>query len=305
MAIPTSRAHEAAAVNIESALCTGCGQCVNVCKDFNLRLCEGKACLAPQSILGCVGCGHCMAICPAGAISVRGRNLAPEDLFPLPPRGSAADFSSLQALLQRRRSVREFLPDPVPPEQIQAILDAARTAPAGVPPSDVNVLVLDSLEKSRAFTHDFCEHLKTLRWLTAPWFLTLMRPFWGRANHELFRNFVRPALAAFTGSMDAGENIVTYDAPLLMYFYASPWADPADPVVAATLAMLAGEALGLGTCMIGSIHPLVQWGGSAARFRQRHGIAHKSREGLVVLFGHSQVHYERGIERSFASITRP
>ena len=174
-----------------------------------------------------------------------------------------------------------------------------------MPPSGVNVLVLDSLEKNRAFTRDFCEHLKTLRWLTAPWFLTLMRPFWGRANHELFRNFVRPALAAFTASMDAGKNIVTYDAPLLMYFYASPWADPADPVVAATLAMLAGEALGLGTCMIGSVHPLVQWGGSAARFRQRHGIAHKSREGLVVLFGHTHVRYARGIERSFASVTRP
>ncbi|MTJ93212.1 MAG: nitroreductase [Desulfovibrio sp.] len=305
MAIPTSRTQEAATVSIESALCTGCGLCVTVCKDFNLRLCEGKACLAPQSLFGCVGCGHCMAVCPAGAISVRGRSLAPQDMFLLPPQNRAADFVSLQALLHRRRSVREFLPDPVPQEQVQAILDAARTAPTGVPPSDVNVLVLDSIEKSRGFTRDFCEHLKTLRWLTAPWFLTLMRPFWGRANHELFSNFVRPALAAFTASMDEGTNIVTYDAPLLMYFYASPLADPADPVVAATLAMLAGEALGLGTCMIGSMHPLIQWGGSAARFRQRHGIRCKSREGLVVLFGHSRVRYTRGIERSFASVTRP
>ena len=305
MAIPTSRTQEAATVSIETALCTGCGQCVNVCKDFYLQMREGKASLAAQSIFGCVGCGHCMAVCPVGAISVRGRTLAPDDMFSLPPRANAADFASLQALLQRRRSVREFLPDSVPPGHVQAILDAARTAPTGVPPSDVNVLVLDSLEKNRAFTRDFCEHLKTMRWLTAPWFLTLMRPFWGRANHELFSDFVRPALAAFTASMDAGKNIVTYDAPLLMYFYASPWADPADPVVAATLAMLAGEAQGLGTCMIGSIHPLIQWGGSAARFRQRYGIVHKSREGLVVLFGRPRVHYTRGIERSFASVTRP
>ena len=305
MPIPTSRTHEAATVCVENALCTGCGLCVSVCKDFYLRLHEGKASLAAQPIFGCVGCGHCMAICPTGAISVQGRSLGPKDMFSLPPRGGAADVAGLHALLQRRRSVREFLPEPVAQEQIQVILDAARTAPTGVPPSDVNVLVLDSLEKNRAFVRDFCEHLKTLRWLTAPWFLTLMRPFWGRANHELFSNFVRPALAAFTASMDAGRNIVTYDAPLLMYFYASPWADPADPVVAATLAMLAGEAQGLGTCMIGSIHPLIQWGGSAARFRQRYGIVHKSREGLVVLFGRPRVHYTRGIERSFASVTRP
>ena len=149
MGIPTSRTHEAAIVSIESALCTGCGLCVTVCKDFNLRLCEGKACLAPQSIFGCVGCGHCMAVCPAEAISVRGRSLAPDDMFSLPPKRSAADFASLQVLLLRRRSVREFLPDPVPQEQIEAILNAARTAPTGVPPSDVNVLVLDSLEKKQ------------------------------------------------------------------------------------------------------------------------------------------------------------
>ena len=74
--------------------------------------------------------------------------------------------------------------------------------------------------------------------------------------------------------------------------------------MAASLAMLAGEALGLGTCMIGSIHPLLQWGGSAARFRKRHGIRCKSREGVVVLFGYACIHYTKGIERSFASVHR-
>lgn len=305
MAIPTSRTQRAASVSIDGAACTGCGQCVAVCKDFGLQLESGKARLADQPLFGCVGCGHCMAICPTGAVVVKGRTLGPEHLFPLPPRSAAATFDSLYGLLRRRRSVREFSSEPVAPEQIERILDAARTAPMGVPPSDVNVLVLDSQDKNRAFARDFCEHLKKLRWLTAPWFLTLMRPLWGRANDELFRQFVRPVLTAFTASMDAGTNIVTYDAPLLMYFYASSWADPADPLVAASLAMLAGEAQGLGTCMIGSIHPLVQLGRSAARFRRRHGIRCKSREGVVVLFGHPQVRYRSGIERSFASVTRP
>ena len=304
MAIPTSRTQSEATVCIETALCTGCGQCVAVCKDFGLRLVGGKACLAPQPLFGCVGCAHCMAVCPAGAITVRGRALGPEDLFALPPLSSSASFDAYYALLRRRRSVREFMPAEVEPELVERILDAARTAPTGVPPSDVNVLVLDSREKNRAFTSDFCAHLKTLGWLTAPWFLALMRPFWSKANDGLFRNFVRPALAAFTSSMDAGINIVTYDAPLAMYFYGSPWADPADPLVAASLAMLAGEALGLGTCMIGSLHPLLQWGGSAARFRKRHGIRCKSREGVVVLFGYPSVHYGKGIERSFASVHR-
>jgi len=188
MAIPTSRTHSAAEVAVDRTVCTGCGQCVAVCKDFCLRLENGKACPVAESLFGCLGCGHCMAVCPTGAVTVRGRTLEPEHLFALPPMGSAATYDSLFGLLQQRRSVREFLPAAVPGEQIERILDAARTAPMGLPPSDVNVLVLDSLDKNRAFARDFCEHLKTMRWLTAPWFLTLMRPFWGKANDGLFRH---------------------------------------------------------------------------------------------------------------------
>lgn len=67
--------------------------------------------------------------------------------------------------------------------------------------------------------------------------------------------------------------------------------------------MYAGESLGLGTCMLGGIHPLIQYGAKAKKFRKKYGIKFKSREGLFVIFGYSAVDYKKGIRRSFASTT--
>lgn len=78
--------------------------------------------------------------------------------------------------------------------------------------------------------------------------------FLGKTNDEMFKGFIKPCLQAFTDSMRKGENIVTYDAPVAMYFYGSPYTDPADPLIAAAYAMLAAESLGLVTCMLGSSH---------------------------------------------------
>jgi nitroreductase len=89
-----------------------------------------------------------------------------------------------------------------------------------------------------------------------------------------------------------------------MYFYGSPYTDPADPIVAATAAMYAGESLGLGTCMLGAIHPMIQNGRKAKKFREEHGIRYPSREGLFVIFGYPAVHYRKGLKRTFASEIR-
>lgn len=64
MAIPTSRTKEKATIIIDTDKCTGCGQCVEVCKDFSLCLENNKAKISETSVFGCIGCGHCMAICP-------------------------------------------------------------------------------------------------------------------------------------------------------------------------------------------------------------------------------------------------
>jgi len=172
----------------------------------------------------------------------------------------------------------------------------------GLPPSDVHVLVLDNKEKVRAFAEDFCAYLDGLKWFVSGWFLALMRPFWGKANDELFRGFVKPCLDIYTGYMKKGINVVNYDAPVALYFYGSPYTDPADPLVAATYAMLAAESFGLGTCMLGAVHPLIQNGGAARKFREKHGIRYKSREGVFVILGYPSVKYSKTINRTFAAV---
>jgi len=71
MAIPTSRTHEKARPTIDTDLCNGCGLCVQVCKDFTLRLVDGKVAIGDHPVFGCIGCGHCIAVCPQGTIKIR------------------------------------------------------------------------------------------------------------------------------------------------------------------------------------------------------------------------------------------
>jgi len=303
MAIPTSRTKETAQIFINEELCNGCGLCVTVCKDFSLKIVNKKVTFANDTaIFGCIACGQCMMVCPHEAITIDGRCLSKNDLIDLPKKEDATDFDSFLSLLQRRRSVRDFKDEPIERELIEKVIAAAQTAPMGLPPSDVHVLVLDSKEKVRAFAEDFATYLEKLRWLVSDWFLTLMRPFWGKANDEMFRGFLKPCLEVYTDYMKKGINVINYDAPVALYFYGSPYTDPADPLIAATYAMLAAESLGLGTCMLGAVHPMIQNGGVAKRFREKHGIRYPSREGVFVIMGHPAFKFHKGVKRTFAAV---
>ena len=212
-----------------------------------------------------------------------------------------AGYDQVLALLQHRRSIREFKDQPIDDVITEKILKAARTAPIGLPPSDVNVLVINSKDKNTEFVNDFSHLLESMKWMASKPALALMRLFMSKTNAEMFASFIAPMIDLFVTSTAEGKNWLTYDAPLVMYFYGTPYSEPADPLVAATYAMIAAESLGLGTCMIGSIHPFIQYGKKARQFREKYQIKYKSREGLVVIFGHSSVHYRKGITRTFAS----
>jgi ferredoxin len=304
MSIPTSRDKEPANVFIDIDKCTGCGLCVEVCKDFSFKIVDHKVVKSNTPVFGCIACGHCMMICPTGVIAIEGRSLSPVELFNLPDKSTVPSYESLLAMLQRRRSIREFKDVPVEQEKINQILEAAQTAPMGIPPSDVHVMILENKTLVHTFAVEFSAYLKGIRWITSGWFMALMRPFWGKANNDLMQNFMKPVFDIYVDSMNKGDNWINYDAPLAMYFYGSPYCDPADPIVAATYAMIAGESLGLGTCMLGAIHPFIQNGKKARLFREKYGIKYPSREGLFVIFGYTDVVYKRGVKRTFADIHR-
>ena len=303
MPIPTSRTHEAGRITIDREKCNGCGLCVEVCSDYNIEIIDGKATVTgDKAVFGCIGCGHCMAVCPTGAIQVNGRCLSPDDLFPLPEKSEMSSYDALLKLYQHRRSIREFKEKPVEQDLLDKILKAAATAPMGIPPSDVNVLVLNGKDKVFQFSKDYCEYLDSLKWMVSPIGLIFMRLFYGKENGDMFRDFIKPLIETYTGSMKKGENMVMYDAPLALYFYGSPYTDPADPIIACTYAMHAAESLGLGTCMLGAIHPFIQSGGAAKKFREKQGIRFKSREGLFLIIGYPKVKYQNGIRRTFANV---
>ena len=152
MAIPTSRTSEKAEIRIDYEKCSGCGECVSVCKDFSLIIPKlsdffpmlrdsnrsiwvienDRVKISTASVFGCIGCGHCMAICPNGAIEIHGRALFPVDLFELPFRRKTVRYEQLLALFQNRRSIREFLNKEIDPFTVDKILKAAETSPMGI-----------------------------------------------------------------------------------------------------------------------------------------------------------------------------
>ncbi|WP_027938392.1 nitroreductase family protein [Anaeroarcus burkinensis] len=298
MAVRTSRTSEEASVSIDEQCCTACGLCAKVC-GMTLRMENGKVAIQPDQGFGCIGCGQCLAVCPQDCISLYGRTLRVEDRISFDKLVPQSSFEELQSLFLRRRSTRLFLEREVVEETVEKILAAASAAPMGLPPSDVSVLTLRGREKVREFAFDFVEFMEKRRWLFAPPISWLLRPFISKETAEMMEDFMQPLLVQAITAKEQGQDAILYGAPLAMLFQNSAYSDPADASIAATYAMLAGESLGLGTCMIGTVAPMLR---HAPALQKKYGILPNRKDGLMVIFGYPQVQYLRGIKRTFAQV---
>jgi ferredoxin len=297
VSIPTSRASGSAEVSIDRALCTNCGLCAKVCFGAPLVMRDGSLCVVPDRMFGCIACGACLAVCPTEAITIAGRDLSSADVLGMPERDGRASYDQLMALLRARRSCRRFTSADVSEQDLALILETASTAPMGVPPSDVGVLVVSGREKVRALRVDLVEWLVSVRnWLKPT--IPLIRPFVSKLEYEQMRDFLVPAVDMIR---DTEEDWLLYDAPLFLFFYGCGGADPADPMVAATYAMVAAESLGLGTCMLGFAPFPFRY---SRKVRDRWRLPHKIQAGLCVIVGHPATRPKRGLRRRFAQVVR-
>ena len=87
-------------IEIDEALCNGCGDCVTGCHEGALQMIEGKARLVGDSL--CDGLGACIGECPVGAIRFVEREATPyserEVLDRIVPLGEATVVAHLKHL---------------------------------------------------------------------------------------------------------------------------------------------------------------------------------------------------------------
>jgi len=272
---------------------------VRVCPGKPLSLVERQVHIDQSNVFGCIGCGQCVAVCPKGAIHVNGRDFCDNDILPMPTREQCASYDSLKSLLLRRRSIREFSAREVDEESIEQIIEAASSAPMGFPPSDVRLIVIQGRARVRSFRDELMPELRKWKWLTYPWASLVLWPFFKPSVLRMMRDFMGPVIDEFERKEAEGGDAFLYDAPLAIYFHASSLADPADPTIAATYAMLAAEALGLGTCMLGVPGQVIK---RSKKLKRRYGVEPDAEAGLALIIGYPAVRYRRSLKRHFGEV---
>jgi Pyruvate/2-oxoacid:ferredoxin oxidoreductase delta subunit/nitroreductase len=284
---------------VDPQTCTDCGRCAAICPTGTLVAQDGKVQVAEGSFMGCIACGHCMMVCPSNSIRVSGRRIAPEDLVDLPEKDRSATPDALDAMLLGRRSIRKFRHQEVDRAAVDRILQMTSTAPMGIPPTEVGIVVFHGSPKVRQFAEDAIASFRQVLRFTRPLMLALMRPMLGRAQYQMMRDFVRPLYEAILQQWDAGNDKFTYSAPLALLFHYSPRADQTDADIAATYAMLAAESLGLGSCMLGTTVALAR----DPAFKKKYGIPRENKTSLALVIGYPCEQFRRGIRRQMASVT--
>ncbi len=283
---------------VDREACTQCGQCIDICPDNVLESDNGYPRPGDGEFAGCVACGHCMAICPTGAITVSGRGLMGNDAVELAPHAARATAEQLEALMASRRSIRRFTEREVDRELLERMLAMAATAPMGIPPHEVGVVVFATRERVRHFTDLASEAFARTVKFCNPVTLTLMRPMLGGKLCRMLRDFVKPLLKTILAHRAKGGDRFIYEAPAAMLFHHTPIAAVEDCAIVATYAMLAAESLGLGTCMLGTTAAINQH----KDIKQKLGVPPENGVGVALGIGHPDVEFQRGVRRQLASV---
>ena len=145
--------------------CTGDGICVEVCPEDALEVVDKKATTADSRADSCIYCGQCVAVCPTESLEMP--LLLAEDFRDLAK--PAFGYDEFLDFLKLRRSVRVFKDKPVERALVDKILEAAATAPMGMPPHSTEVVVIDRREELGFLLEELVkDYTKTVNAFSSP-----------------------------------------------------------------------------------------------------------------------------------------
>lgn len=226
-------------LTIDKKLCTQCGLCVISCIrdaiDIDNFFIDSELCF---------GCSHCLSVCPVGAIKCDGLTIEKLDEIKI-------DKEAFKNLIYKRSSHRNYVEKEVPISIINEITELVRFSPTATNSQSVHLTVINNKEKVKEFSDHVMLYFKKLSYFfnifTFPFFVI----FFGYNKAKKFFRYKKQIKRYFDG-----ENILTFDAPSLIFFHTRDNSSsmPADDCnIAATIVNLYLEINKLGACFIGFI----------------------------------------------------
>jgi len=285
------------AVDLET--CTGDGLCAEVCPEDALEMVDEKAATVATRSDSCIFCGQCVAVCPTESLEMP--RLPMEDFHRLNkvPFG----YEEFLDFLRLRRSVRVFKDRPVARGVIEKILDAAATAPMGIPPHTTEIVVLDEREElDFLLTQLVTDYEFMVKGFSNPVARTLIRLSAGAEDYGVLKNHILDvARHANEEYHQDGVDRYMYHAPVLMIFHGNRWtmSYQENAHLVCHHSMLAAVSLGLGTTIIGLIPPIVD---RSKVLRERYGIPKDNKVLTSLILGYPKYKYRQSIRRDLAGV---
>jgi len=284
-------------VNLET--CDGDGLCAEVCPEDALEIVDEKATTVESRADFCISCGQCVAVCPTESLEMP--KLPMEDFHRLSkmPFGYDEFFD----FLRLRRSVRVFKDKPVERGVIEKILDAAATAPMGIPPHTTEVIVIDDPEELDFLLKEFVKDYEFLvKGFSNPLIRTMIRFNAGAEDFHTLKHFiVDVARHANEVYHENGSDNYMRGAPVLMMFHGNRWtmSYQENAHLVCHHSMMAALSLGLGTTIIGLIPPVVD---RSKVLRERYGIPKDNKVCTCLILGYPKYRYRQSIRRDLAGV---
>jgi nitroreductase/Pyruvate/2-oxoacid:ferredoxin oxidoreductase delta subunit len=286
-------------VIVDKQKCTKCGICMGYCHSYLEKDEEGfpRSMKLEESYYGCIQCGHCMMACPSNAIEIKGEDIDKSHLREL--NTNLPDFNALNALFLKRRSIRKFKDQEVPKEALDKIVQAAATAPLGLPPSELKVLIINGKEKVEELLNDMVKEMESAKKMVNPLTLSLLKLFSSNVEYKKLKDFILPLCDLTIKERKAGIDHLLYNAPAVMLIYSTELGMVQNSVIATTYATLAAETLGLGTCWIETFGALFK---NNKNLREKYGIlkGEKFIEGMIL--GYPDTHFNKAFQRNFKEV---
>lgn len=261
---------------VTEALCTKCGQCVADCPMLIIEMQDGLPVIAAGNEDKCIRCQHCLAVCPTAAVSIAGF----DPRASLSPVGAFPSAAQMEALIQGRRSTRQYKPEDLEPELIARLLNVVSYAPTGKNMREVRFTVIDERKKLAQFREKF------------------MAGFGRLLRETKFSENMKFAVPLVYMWEKKRLDLVFRDAPHLLIASApkTTVAPQPDCLIALTTFDLFAQTLGVGTLWCGLVTFAIN--NLLPELRAELGIPEDHIVGYAMAFGRPAVSYARTTQRA-------